>query len=231
MDKYQYISYTHFIETYIIRISKLQFHHGVVLQFETKKNFDNFGCLYRRFINRIQNFARIKGSLFPFVVLVAKTWNASSWCKYTYRRSQSTAAISKMAKGREGKERRIIKVVDSSFRFTRVVRFASATGQFFSCHASRWFLVRRYPRDLRFQAYVHTCISLFLKSIRPWWRLFNQPIVRSPRVPFLTPSYPSFFLPDFSNRVSFMGEKWNRVEKWTRWNVNVARKTKFSYNL
>lgn len=49
MDKYQYISYTHFIETYIIRISKLQFHHGVVLQFETKKNFDNFGCLYRRF--------------------------------------------------------------------------------------------------------------------------------------------------------------------------------------
>lgn len=131
MDKYQYISYTHFIETYIIRISKLQFHHGVVLQFETKKNFDNFGCLYRRFINRIQNFARIKGSLFTFVVLVAKTWNASSWCKYTYRRSQSTAAISKMAKGREGKERRIIKVVDSSFRFTRVVRFASATGQFF----------------------------------------------------------------------------------------------------
>lgn len=103
MDKYQYISYTHFIETYIIRISKLQFHHGVVLQFETKKNFDNFGCLYRRFINGIQNFARIKGSLFPFVVLVAKTWNASSWCKYTYRRSQSTAAISKMAKGREGK--------------------------------------------------------------------------------------------------------------------------------
>lgn len=132
---------------------------------------------------------------------------------------------------REGKGRRIIKVVDSSFRFTRVVRFASATGQFFSCHASRWFLVRRYPRDLWFQAYVHTCISLFLKSIRPWWRLFNQLIVRSPRVPFLTPSYPSFFLPDFSNRVSFMGEKWNRVEKWTRWNVNVARKTKFSYNL
>lgn len=32
---------------------------------------------------------------------------------------------------REGKGRRIIKVVDSSFRFTRVVRFASATGQFF----------------------------------------------------------------------------------------------------
>lgn len=27
---------------------------------------------YRRFINGIQNFARIKGSLFPFVVLVAK---------------------------------------------------------------------------------------------------------------------------------------------------------------
>lgn len=32
---------------------------------------------------------------------------------------------------REGKGRRIIKVVDSSFRFTRVVRFASATSQFF----------------------------------------------------------------------------------------------------
>lgn len=47
------------------------------------------------------------------------------------RRSQSTAAISKMAKGSEGKGREgVIKVVDSSFRFTRVVRFG-ATGQFF----------------------------------------------------------------------------------------------------
>lgn len=133
MDKYQYISYTHFIETYIIRISKLQFHHRVVLQFETKKNFDNFGCLYRRFINRIQNFARIKGSLFPFVVLVAKTWNASSWCKYTYRRSQSTAAISKMAKGREGK----------AYNQGRWFEFSlHASGSFRECNRPVFFVPR-----------------------------------------------------------------------------------------
>lgn len=157
MDKYQYISYTHFIETYIIRISKLQFHHGVVLQFETKKNFDNFGCLYRRFINGIQNFARIKGSLFPFVVLVAKTWNASSWCKYTYRRSQSTAAISEMAKGREGKaynQGRWFEFslhASGSFRCNRPVFFRATRADGFSfddIHAtcdSRHTCTRVYP--------------------------------------------------------------------------------------
>lgn len=80
---------------------------------------------YRRFINGIENFTRIKGSLFSFVVLVAKLETRT-------RDANTLIAINRgylengKGKGREG----VIKVVDSSFRFTRVVRFG-ATGQFF----------------------------------------------------------------------------------------------------
>lgn len=79
---------------------------------------------YRRFINQ-ENFTRIKGSLFSFVVLVAKLETRT-------RDANTPIAINRgylengKGKGREG----VIKVVDSSFRFTRVVRFG-ATGQFF----------------------------------------------------------------------------------------------------
>lgn len=135
-----------------------------------------------------------------------ETWNANSWCKYTYADRNQPRLSRKWQ--REGKGRRnqgrwfeFSLHASGSFRCNRpVFRATRADGfSFDDIHATC---------DSR---HVHTCISFFLKSIRPPVGGYLPTIVRLLRVPFLTSSvvlsYPCLFSFSFDFWTEFYGKK------------------------
>lgn len=163
---------------------------------------------YRRFINQ-ENFTRNQRFIIFVCCFGRETWNANSWCKYADRNQpRLSRKWQREGKGRRNQGRWFEFSLHASgsfrcnrpvFRATRAVAFS-----FDDIHATC---------DSR---HVHTCISLFLKSINPDGGYLPS-VVRLLRVPFLTSSNGTIVLCfERYSCPSLREKKWSRVEKWTR---------------